>query len=70
MDNKKEILNEIEKVVYITQPSPVVLISTVNKNNGPMVSKIINTTLQKDYIKEFDPNSSAKKFKKYIPYWA
>lgn len=30
---KLEILNKIEKVVYITQPSPVVLVSTINKED-------------------------------------
>lgn len=30
--NKIEILDKIEKVVYITQPSPVVLVSTINKD--------------------------------------
>lgn len=29
---KLEILDKIEKVVYITQPSPVVLVSTINKD--------------------------------------
>ncbi len=30
---KLEILDKIEKVVYVTQPSPVVLVSTIGKNN-------------------------------------
>lgn len=30
---KIEILDKIEKVVYITQPSPIVLVSTIDKNN-------------------------------------
>ena len=31
--NKIEILDKIEKVVYVTQPSPIVLVSTISKNN-------------------------------------
>lgn len=31
--NKLEILDKIEKVVYVTQPSPVVLVSTISKEN-------------------------------------
>ncbi len=31
--NKLEILNKIEKVVYVTQPSPVILVSTISKDN-------------------------------------
>lgn len=31
--NKLEIINKIEKVVYVTQPSPVILVSTISKNN-------------------------------------
>lgn len=30
---KLEILNKIEKVVYVTQPSPVILVSTISKDN-------------------------------------
>lgn len=30
---KLEILDKIEKVVYVTQPSPVVLVSTISKDN-------------------------------------
>ncbi len=30
---KIEILDKIEKVVYVTQPSPIVLVSTIDKNN-------------------------------------
>ena len=33
MINKKEVLDKIEKVVYITQPSPVVLVSTTSIDN-------------------------------------
>lgn len=56
--NKLEILDKIEKVVYITQPSPVVLISTISKeqqenlapfamfmncsNNPPMIAVAIS----------------------------
>lgn len=31
--NKIEIFDELEKVVYVTQPSPVVLVSTTSKNS-------------------------------------
>ena len=31
--NKIEILDKIEKVVYVTQPSPVILVSTISKDN-------------------------------------
>ena len=30
---KLEILDKIEKIVYVTQPSPVVLVSTISKDN-------------------------------------
>lgn len=30
---KMEILDKIEKVVYVTQPSPVILVSTISKDN-------------------------------------
>lgn len=30
---KLEVLDKIEKVVYVTQPSPVILVSTISKNN-------------------------------------
>ena len=31
--SKLEILDKIEKVVYVTQPSPIVLVSTISKDN-------------------------------------
>ena len=30
---KLEILDKIEKIVYVTQPSPVILVSTISKDN-------------------------------------
>ena len=41
----------------------------IEKNNSPMVSKILSLAVERKLIKVFDPNSG-NKFKKYIPYWA
>ncbi|MCL2860524.1 MAG: hypothetical protein FWF46_08295 [Oscillospiraceae bacterium] len=41
----------------------------IEKNNSPMVSKLLSLAVERKLIKVFDPNSS-NKFKKYIPYWA
>lgn len=35
---KLEILDKIEKVVYVTQPSPVILVSTISKDNKENVA--------------------------------
>lgn len=42
----------------------------IDKNNASIVSRLIATTIEKGLIKDFDPTGNAKKFKKYIPYWA
>lgn len=45
---KKEVLNLIEKVVYVVQPSPVVLVSTVSKDNiknvAPFATFIVSSS--------------------------
>ena len=42
----------------------------IDKNNSSIVSRLISTALQKKIIKDFDPEGTTKKFKKYIPFWA
>ncbi len=42
----------------------------IDKNNSSIVSRLIASTIEKGLIKDFDPDGSTKKFKKYIPYWA
>ncbi len=42
----------------------------IDKNNASTVSRLISSALEKNIIKDFDPEGTAKKFKKYIPYWA
>lgn len=42
----------------------------IDKNNSSTVSRLIALAVDKEIIKDFDPEGTAKKFKKYIPYWA
>ena len=42
----------------------------IEEQNAAMVSRVIKATLEKGLIKDFDPESSSRKNKKYIPYWA
>lgn len=42
----------------------------IDKNNSSTVSRLIATAIEKEVIKDFDPDGNTKKFKKYIPYWA
>jgi ATP-dependent DNA helicase RecG len=42
----------------------------IEEKNYSIVSRIINESIQKGLIKEFDPLSKSKKFAKYIPFWA
>lgn len=43
--NKLEIISKIEKVVYVTQPSPVILVSTI-------VGKVIDCDIDEDKYSE------------------
>lgn len=42
----------------------------IDKNNSSTVSRLISLAIEKNIIKDFDPDGNTKKFKKYIPYWA
>lgn len=42
----------------------------IEKKNYPMVSKIIKDALNSGMIKEFDTENKAKRYTKYIPFWA
>ncbi len=42
----------------------------VDEKNYPMVSKIIKETIENGLIKEFDAENKAKRYTKYIPFWA
>jgi predicted HTH transcriptional regulator len=42
----------------------------IDSQNYPMVSKIIKDAIEKGLIKEFDPENKAKRYTKYIPFWA
>jgi len=42
----------------------------IDRNNSSIVSRLIATAINKGIIKDFDPEASTKKFKKYIPYWS
>ncbi|MEN8122147.1 MAG: ATP-binding protein [Bacteroidota bacterium] len=42
----------------------------IEKKNYPMVSKIIKDALTNGMIKEFDTENKAKRYTKYIPFWA
>ncbi len=42
----------------------------IEEQNSAIASRIIRDTLDAKMIKEDDPDSNSRKFKKYIPYWA
>jgi predicted HTH transcriptional regulator len=42
----------------------------VEERNYPMVSKVIKETVLEGSIKEQDPENKAKRYAKYLPYWA
>lgn len=42
----------------------------IEKKNYPMVSKIMKDALTSGMIKEFDTENKAKRYTKYIPFWA
>jgi ATP-dependent DNA helicase RecG len=42
----------------------------ISDENYPMVSRVINDTLDAKLIKLQDPSSKSRKFAKYVPFWA
>jgi len=42
----------------------------IDTENYPMVSKIIKDAIENGMIKEFDPENKARRYTKYIPFWA
>ncbi len=42
----------------------------INSKNYPMVSKVIKDAIKSGMIKEFDPENKARRYTKYIPFWA
>lgn len=42
----------------------------IEDHNAAIASRIIRDTLEEGMIKEDDPTSMSRKYKKYIPYWA
>ncbi len=42
----------------------------IEDHNAALASRIIRDTLEEGLIKEDDPSSSSRKYKKYIPFWA
>ncbi len=42
----------------------------IDSQNYPMVSKIIKDAIENGMIKEFDPENKARRYTKYIPFWA
>jgi len=42
----------------------------VEKNNYPMISRIISDTADLSLIKDYDPENKSRKFAKYVPFWA
>lgn len=43
---------------------------SIADKNASIASRIIKETLESERIKEEDPDSTSRKFKKYIPFWA
>lgn len=41
----------------------------IEDKNKAIASRIIKRTLEKGWIKEFDPDNKSNRYKKYIPYW-
>jgi ATP-dependent DNA helicase RecG len=42
----------------------------IESKNAAIASRIIKEALKDDVIKEDDPESNSRKYKKYIPFWA
>jgi predicted HTH transcriptional regulator len=42
----------------------------IEEENAAMVSRIIKDTVNSGFIKVFNPDSTSKKYAKYIPFWA
>lgn len=42
---------------------------TIDKKNSAQISRIIKMTVNKDLIKEHDPESKSRKYVKYVPFW-
>ena len=41
----------------------------IEDRNKAIASRIIKRTLEKKWIKEFDPENKSNRYKKYVPYW-
>lgn len=44
--------------------------SQIEEQNSAIASRIIKDTLNDGLIKDDDPTSNPRKYKKYIPFWA
>ncbi len=42
----------------------------IEDKNKAIASRIIKRTIEKKWIKEFDPDNKSNRYKKYLPYWA
>ena len=42
----------------------------IEEKNAPIASRIIKDTLEENLIKQENPESKARKFVNYLPYWA
>jgi ATP-dependent DNA helicase RecG len=42
----------------------------IEEQNSAIASRIIKDTINEDLIKDDDPSSNSRKYKKYIPFWA
>lgn len=42
----------------------------IEEHNSALASRILKDTFDANLIKEEDPDSQSRKYKKYIPYWA
>jgi predicted HTH transcriptional regulator len=42
----------------------------IDEKNSAQVSRIINDTIKKGFIRPYDPESESRKMSRYIPYWA
>jgi len=42
----------------------------IDSKNYPMVSKVIKDAVKNGMIKEFDPENKARRYTKYVPFWA
>ena len=48
--NKLEILNKIEKVVYVTQQSPFILVSIISRDNVVPFAMFMNCSTKSDNV--------------------